>query len=175
MGAVDYSVWIKASPEQVWRVYVDPSRIPEWQTGSPVIEELHGSADQPGSSYVSRRRPGAARTTVTKADKPSLLITATEAYFGFRLDVRSSLTTQSGGTLLELHVETHWPEGWVCSEAGRGGDPQPSGGARRNSGASRHLSRATSRPRPRRKQGQPSVVLIPAAASSVLKVPSALK
>ena len=50
MGAVDYSVWIKASPEQVWRVYVDPSRIPEWQTGSPVIEEVHGSADQPGSS-----------------------------------------------------------------------------------------------------------------------------
>ena len=58
MGAVDYPVWIKASPEQVWRVYVDPSRIPEWQTGSPVIEEVHGSADPPGSSYVSRRRPG---------------------------------------------------------------------------------------------------------------------
>ena len=111
MGAVDYSVWIKASPEQVWRVYVDPSRIPEWQTGSPVIEEVHGSAEQPGSSYVSRRRPGAARTTVTKADKPSLLTTMTEAYFGLRFDVRSSLTPQSGGTLLELHVETHWPRG----------------------------------------------------------------
>lgn len=50
MGAVDYSVWIKASPEQVWRVYVDPSRIPEWQTGSPVIEEVHGSADQPAAA-----------------------------------------------------------------------------------------------------------------------------
>jgi len=77
----------------------------------PVIEEVHGSADQPGSSYVSRRRPGAARTTVTKADKPSLLITATEAYFGLRFDVRSSLTPQSSATLLELYVETHWPSG----------------------------------------------------------------
>ncbi len=111
MGAVDYSVWIQASPEQVWRVYVDPSRIPEWQTGSPVIEEIHGPADQAGSTYVSRRRPGAARTTVTEADKPSRLMTTTEAYFGLRFDVRSLLTLQPGGTLLELHVETHWPRG----------------------------------------------------------------
>ncbi|HEX3196007.1 MAG TPA: SRPBCC family protein [Propionibacteriaceae bacterium] len=111
MGAVDYSVWIQASPEQVWRVYVDPSRIPEWQTGSPVIEEIHGRADEPGSTYVSRRRPGAARTTVTEAEKPSCLMTITEAYFGLRFDVRSLLTPQSGVTLLGLQVETLWPRG----------------------------------------------------------------
>jgi uncharacterized protein YndB with AHSA1/START domain len=70
MGTIDYSVWIHASPDDVWVVYVDPSRIPEWQTGSPVIEEIHGAADQPGSSYVSRRRPGAARTTVVEVDRP---------------------------------------------------------------------------------------------------------
>jgi uncharacterized protein YndB with AHSA1/START domain len=110
MGAVDYSVWIRALPEDVWRVYVDPSRIPQWQTGSPLIEEVHGPADQPGSTYVSRRSPGAARTTVRKADKPSRLMTTTEAYFGLRFDVKSLLTPQSGGTLLELQVETHWPK-----------------------------------------------------------------
>ena len=103
MGAVDYSVWIRALPEDVWRVYVDPSRIPEWQTGSPVIEEVHGPADQPGSTYVSRRSPGAARTTVRKAGKPSRLMTTTEAYFGLRFYVESLLTPQSGGT--------HWPKG----------------------------------------------------------------
>ena len=103
MGAVDYSVWIRALPEDVWRVYVDPSRIPEWQTGSPVIEEVHGPADQPGSTYVSRRSPGAARTTVRKAGKPSRLMTTTEAYFGLQFDVKSLLTPQSGGT--------HWPKG----------------------------------------------------------------
>jgi len=111
MGAVDYSVWIRALPEDVWRVYVDPSRIPEWQTGSPVIEEVHGPADQPGSTYVSRRSPGAARTTVRKADKPSRLMTTTEAYFGLRFDLTSSLKSQSGGTRLELQAETHWPRG----------------------------------------------------------------
>jgi hypothetical protein len=38
-------------------------------------------------------------------------MTTTEAYFGLRFDVESLLTPQSGGTLLELHVETHWPKG----------------------------------------------------------------
>jgi len=59
------------------------------QTGLPFIEEVHGPADQPGSR----------------------LTTTIEAYFGLRFDVRSSLRPQSGGTLLELHVETHWPRG----------------------------------------------------------------
>ena len=111
MGTVNYSVWIEATPEQVWRVYVDPSRIPEWQTGSPTIDEIQGSGDQPGSSYVSRRRPGAARTTVMEVDKPRRLMTATEAYFGLRFDVTSLLKSQSRGTLLELRAETYWPRG----------------------------------------------------------------
>lgn len=38
-------------------------------------------------------------------------MTTTEAYFGLRFDVRSSLTPQSGSTLLGLHVETYWPSG----------------------------------------------------------------
>ncbi len=29
MGAADHSVWIQARPEDVWRVYVDPTRIPD--------------------------------------------------------------------------------------------------------------------------------------------------
>ena len=115
----------------------------------PVIEEVHGSADQPGSSYVSRRRPGAARTTVTKADKPSLLITATEAYFGLRFDVRSSLTPQSGGTLLELHVETHWPRGLgLLGRLVEAAILSPRDGRKVALDASRHSSRATSGPRP---------------------------
>jgi hypothetical protein len=74
-------VWIQASPEDIWRICVDPIRIPEWQTGSPVIEHLHGSGDQAGTTYLSRRRPGAARTTVMEVNKPRRLVTTTEAYF----------------------------------------------------------------------------------------------
>jgi uncharacterized protein YndB with AHSA1/START domain len=95
VGAVDYVIWIDAPPDQVWRVYVDPSRIPEWQTGCPVIEEMRGAAGQLGSSYVARRRPGAAHTTVIDVDKPRLLMTRSQAYFGLRFDVTSSLTAPS--------------------------------------------------------------------------------
>jgi uncharacterized protein YndB with AHSA1/START domain len=56
MGTIDYSVWIEASPEDVWSVYVDPMRIPEWQSGSPLIERVDRSGDQVGSAYVSRRK-----------------------------------------------------------------------------------------------------------------------
>ncbi|HEY9378955.1 MAG TPA: hypothetical protein VIQ02_17910, partial [Jiangellaceae bacterium] len=57
MGVLEHSVWIHARPEEVWRIYVDPARIPEWQTGSPVITVVRGAADEPGAVYKSRRGP----------------------------------------------------------------------------------------------------------------------
>jgi hypothetical protein len=97
MGEYVYSVWIKATPAQVWETYVDPARIPEWQTGKPVIEDVRGDPGEPGSTYVSRRGPLVARTTVLTSDVPSRLV------------------TRAGGTYLELTAETHWPRGrrWV--------------------------------------------------------------
>ena len=34
MGVREYSVWIKAAPEQVWQVYVDPGASPSGRPGS---------------------------------------------------------------------------------------------------------------------------------------------
>jgi uncharacterized protein YndB with AHSA1/START domain len=146
MGTVDYSVWIQSSPEEAWRVYADPSQIPEWQTGSPVIEDVHGRGDQPGSTYVSRGRPGAALTTVMEVDKQLRLVTRTNAYFGLRFDVTSSLTPHAGGTLLELRAETYWPRG--LGLLGNWSRPRSSarGRGKRSLLASRHSSKAISAP-----------------------------
>ena len=111
MGTANYSVVIRARPEDVWRVYVDPSRIPDWQTGSPVIEDISGAGDGPGTTYVSRRGPGAARTTVLEAIRPRRLVTRTQAYLGLQLDLVSEFLSTGEGTLLELHVRTEWPRG----------------------------------------------------------------
>lgn len=111
MGVLENSVWIAAQPEAVWRVYVDPSRIPEWQTGSPVIMDVSGPGDRPGSTYGSRRSPGTARTTVLAADAPNRLVTTTDAYLGLRFDVESRLRPESGGTRLDLRTVTRWPRG----------------------------------------------------------------
>ena len=92
MGVVEYSVWIKAAPEQVWHTYADPDRIPEWQTGKPVIEDVLGALGEPGSTYLSRRGPRAAGTTVLTSDVPHELVTSTDAYLGLRFEVTSRLS-----------------------------------------------------------------------------------
>ena len=111
MGVLEHSVWISARPEQVWPVYTDPLRIPEWQTGSPVILDVHGVGDTPGSTYVSRRRPGSAYTTVVEAEQPRRLVTRTEAYLGLRFDVSSWLEAVDDGTRLSVRADTRWPRG----------------------------------------------------------------
>ena len=111
MGEYVYSVRITATPAQVWRTYVDPHRIPEWQTGRPVVEEVRGVAGEPGSTYLSRRGPLTARTTVLTSTAPTRLVTRTDAYLGLQLEVTSRLTDRAGGTDLELGARTYWPPG----------------------------------------------------------------
>ena len=111
MGVLELSIWIQAAPERVWRTYVDPARVPEWQTGSPVIRDIRGAPGEPGSTYVSKRGPLAARTTVLTADFPREVVTTTEATLGLRFELTSRFSARSGGTDLLLHVATHWRRG----------------------------------------------------------------
>ena len=108
MGVLEYSVWIKAAPEKVWGTYVDPTRVADWQTGKPVIGDIQGAPGEVGSTYVSKRGPLAARTTVLAAEVPRELVTRTDAYFGLQLEVTSRLEGRSGGTELQLRAVTHW-------------------------------------------------------------------
>jgi hypothetical protein len=109
MGSANYSVVMRAQPADVWRVYVDPSRISDSQTGSPVIEDISGAGEVPGTTYVSRRGPGTARTTVLEAIRPRRLVTPTQAYLGLQLDLVSELMSTGDGALLELR----------CARSGR--------------------------------------------------------
>ena len=111
MGEHLFWVRIEAPPARVWHTYADPRRIPEWQTGRPVVEDVHGSPGEPGSTYVSRRGRFAARTTVLAATFPVFLATRTDAYLGLRLELTSRLVDRDGGTDLELTAVTHWPRG----------------------------------------------------------------
>ena len=111
MGVIEHSVWIQAQPDEVWRVYVDPLRIPDWQTGSPVIDDVRGSAEEPGSTYSSRRGPLTARTVVLAVDRPRRHSTRTRAVLGLRFTVVSTLEPVDGGTRLDIRAETHWPRG----------------------------------------------------------------
>jgi uncharacterized protein YndB with AHSA1/START domain len=109
MGLAEYSIFIQAAPDVVWSAYADPSRIPQWQTGSPTIRDLRGGPGEAGASYVSKRGPLSARTTVIESDPPRRLLTRTDAYLGLRFDVESRLVPSGDGTQLILRAETWWP------------------------------------------------------------------
>lgn len=111
VGRAEFSLWLGATPEQVWQIWADPSRIPEWQTGKPVIDDVRGAPGEVGSSYVVRRGKLAARTTVMSADPPRQLTTSTEAYLGMQMRVTSQLVESAGGTDLRFQVTTQWPPG----------------------------------------------------------------
>jgi deazaflavin-dependent oxidoreductase (nitroreductase family) len=109
-AGTDHSVWIRADREAVWDVYTDPRRIPEWQTGSPVVEDVQGTGE-PGSTYVSRRGRLVARTVVVAAERPARQVTRTDASLGLRFSVVSTLDAVDRGTRLGLVVQTAWPRG----------------------------------------------------------------
>ena len=111
MSQHSYSIWIAAPPTEVWNVYTDLNRLPDWQTGNPKVVDATGPGDREGAKYTVKRGPASARTEVITADSAAMHVTRTEAYFGLRFELTTHFVPKSGGTELQLHLKTHWPGG----------------------------------------------------------------
>lgn len=111
MGALRYSVWIDAPAAVAWRYWTDLDRIPQWQTGSPRIEDVSGPGDIAGTRYSVRRGPSRSRTTVLLADPPVRYVSRTEALLGLTFTLAADLSAERGGTRLSLEAVTRWPRG----------------------------------------------------------------
>ena len=117
----------RPAPERRWKAprYTESKGIGtthRWlgQPGKPAPEspghqsparDVRGAGDEPGSTYVLKRGPGAARTNVLEAERPRRLMTRPDAYLGLQFDVVSELAAEGDGTRLKLWAETHWPRG----------------------------------------------------------------
>lgn len=95
MGLVGYAVWINATPERVCAVYVDPTRIPDWQTGRPSVVSARAQPGVPASRYVSKRGPVAATTTVVAAEAPPRLTPGSRPTSALTLEVTSRLVEKA--------------------------------------------------------------------------------
>jgi uncharacterized protein YndB with AHSA1/START domain len=104
-----YSIWVDAAPERVWEVFTNLDRIPEWQTGRPVVSDASGRGDEQGTTYSVRRGPATSRTAVLEAARPSRYRSRTDAYLGLWFDMTASLIPERSGTRLDLKADTHWP------------------------------------------------------------------
>ena len=111
MAVLKYDIWIEASPDDVWAVYTDLDRIPEWQTGAPRVAEANGSGDVVGTTYLVRRGPMTSRSTITAADAPAHHASHTQAVLGLTFDLVADLTAADGGTRIALEARTEWPRG----------------------------------------------------------------
>lgn len=111
MASYRFSTWIDAAPELVWDVFTDLDRIPEWQTGHPVVTDASGHGDVRGTTYSVRRGPATSRTEVLEAARPTRYRSRTDAYLGLWFDVTATLTPDKSGTRLEIQGDTHWPPG----------------------------------------------------------------
>ena len=112
MSQHSYSIWIAAPPTEVWNVYTDLNRSPDWQTGNPKVIDVTGPGDHEGAKYTVKRGPSSARTEVVTADSPLMHVTRTEAYFGLCFELTTHFVATNGGTELQLRLDTHWPRGF---------------------------------------------------------------
>lgn len=111
MATHRYAIWIDAPPDLVWEIFTDLDRIPEWQTGDPLVTDASGRGDAVGTTYAVRRGPAVAHTTVLEAAPPSRYQSNTDAYLGLRFELLARLVPEKGGTRVELEAHTHWPRG----------------------------------------------------------------
>ena len=111
MAVLRYDIWIEGSPAEVWAVYTDLERLPEWQTGAPQVADTSGPGDVVGTTYTVRRGPMTSRTTITAADPPTHHASRTQAVLGLTFELLADLMAERGGTRLALEARTDWPRG----------------------------------------------------------------
>lgn len=118
MQGHETSIWISASPEQVYNVVSDVTRTSEW---SPVCRRVEwvGEVREPvaGARFLGHNREGPIRWSrecvVREADPPRRFVFST--YLKGRESTRWSytLTPEGSGTMLTESYEPVWAPAWI--------------------------------------------------------------
>jgi len=108
MGKWRHVISIAASPERVFDIYTDLTRVPEWQEGKPTITDISGDIDRVGTTYVVQRGRFASRSEVLVTDRPTHHVVRIDGAFGLRAEVASELESDRAGTRLTLTLEAQW-------------------------------------------------------------------
>jgi hypothetical protein len=64
---------IEAPPEAVFRLYVDPQRVTEWQTATRGLLDVSGPLDEPGTTYKVDAPGPDLHVEVTRVEAPTLI------------------------------------------------------------------------------------------------------
>jgi uncharacterized membrane protein len=114
---------IEASPDRVWAVAIDASRIPEWQTNVVEVRDVTGRLDQLGTRYTTVNRiagrPLEGEWEVTKAEPNRLLELTGKAPGGGRAVNTVTFTPSEGRTDVTVELEYELPGGFLGQFANR--------------------------------------------------------
>jgi uncharacterized protein YndB with AHSA1/START domain len=113
MGRYRITRQIRATPEQVFRAFTDPSLIVDWMDAMAVVD-ASGPLDRPGTKYTFVVFPfWRLRTEIVSVEAPRLHEIAGTGPLGARYRVVATLTPRDGGTELDLLTEYTVPFGAV--------------------------------------------------------------
>ena len=73
MGNYRFTIQIDAPPEQVFALWIDLERAPEWIGGLTKITDLTGPLDQPGARYTAWFGRMRSPTEVLEVDRPRFI------------------------------------------------------------------------------------------------------
>lgn len=111
MGRYCITRQIRATPEQVFRAFVDPALVADWMDAEAVAGTT-GPLDMPGSQYtLIIRGPWRFRTLVVRSEPPWLHETALKGPLGTSVRMVATLSPRDGGTDLDLLTEYTMPLG----------------------------------------------------------------
>jgi len=109
---LERDVLIRASPERVWEVLVDPGRSPDWEAGLVAVEDVRGLLDEPAASCTQimnfRGRKLRGEVEVTEAFAPHRRAMRVQPPLTVTALRRERLVATDAGTQLtiELNYET---------------------------------------------------------------------
>jgi uncharacterized protein YndB with AHSA1/START domain len=102
---VDVSRRVNASPDAVWAVVSDLSRLPDWNQFAASVENVSGPA-QPGATYTVKPHRGYEPTThwtVTEADPPTHQLHTSEMPVVSGVRSQFDISPADGGSTVRVH------------------------------------------------------------------------
>jgi uncharacterized protein YndB with AHSA1/START domain len=105
---LEREILIRASPERVWGVLVDPDRSPDWEAGLVAVEDVHGPLDEPAASCTQvmnfRGRKVHGEVQVTEAFAPHTRAMRVQPPLTVTALRRERLVATDAGTQLKLEL-----------------------------------------------------------------------
>jgi uncharacterized protein YndB with AHSA1/START domain len=106
MGRYTFTVDINAPRDQVFDLWTNLERAPEWIEGMAGVSDVSGPVDQAGTTYVTRFGSWAkSTTTVVEAERPKRFVTKFGNWL-LRGENAATFEERDGGTRLSQMFQT---------------------------------------------------------------------